>query len=48
MYAAKYGGRNRVGVDEPGSSPAVLGEPAPTAKVTSTPPPAHQAAKLVS
>jgi two-component system, cell cycle response regulator len=30
MYAAKYGGRNRVGVDDPNSSPHVLSHPPST------------------
>jgi len=38
MYAAKYGGRNRVGVDDPGSSPHVLTNPPP--KTLSIPNPA--------
>ena len=46
MYAAKYGGRNRVGVDEPGSAPAVLGDPTPRA--LSTPAPAQAAPKQLS
>ena len=38
MYAAKYGGRNRVGVDDPHSSPHVLSNP-PQARISVPPVP---------
>jgi hypothetical protein len=36
MYAAKYAGRNRVGIDDPASSPHVLSSP-PSRSVPAAP-----------